>query len=236
MAARTERRRARVDTVLLDFDGTIMDTNGLIVRSWQHTFRTLTGNEAPVGQILNSFGELLPNTAERFFSAARKEEAVRVYRAYHTDCFEDAIELFPGILELLQTLKAERYLIGLVTSRLAHTTRQGLKKYDLCRYFDSLVTEEDTEKPKPDPAPILLSLRNLGRSPENAVMVGDTLHDIRCARNAGVRAALVSWSLAVPEAAKTGKDAPDFILKTPAALPAILRDLNAEPAPVGHTD
>jgi pyrophosphatase PpaX len=154
------------------------------------------------------------------------EEVVRVYRTYHVGNFEESIRLFPGVPELLERLKAEGYALGLVTSRLTRTTRMGMEKYDLLRYFDSFVAEEDTEKPKPDPEPILLSLKNLGKASENAVMIGDTLHDIRCARNAGVLAGLVAWTLAAPESMRTGDDAPDFVIESFDELPEMLRARN----------
>jgi pyrophosphatase PpaX len=216
----------RIDTVLLDFDGTLMDTNDLVFQSWQYAFRTLTGSDGPTDEILRSFGEQIEYTAGRFFPGRDKNETVQAYRTYHNEKFEDSIKLFPGMMELLDELKAEEYTLGLVTSRLHRTAKRGMEKFDLFRYFDSFVTVEDTENPKPDPAPILLSLDNLGKAPENAIMVGDTLHDIRCARNAGVLSALVSWTLAVPEDKRTGADKPDFIVGEPAELIGILRELN----------
>jgi pyrophosphatase PpaX len=204
-----------------------MDTNDLIVRSWQHTFRALTGADGPIDEILRSFGEPLTDTIGRFFPDRDRDEVVRVYRDFHVDIFEDAIRPFPGIREMLEALKSEGYTLGLVTSRLARTTRRGLKKFDLSHYFDSIVTEEDTERSKPDPAPILLSLDRLGKAPGEAIMIGDTLHDIGCARNAGVPVALVSWTLAAPESRRTGDNAPDFILETPESLIGLLRSYNA---------
>jgi pyrophosphatase PpaX len=220
------RGNRRIDTVLFDFDGTIMDTNNLIIQSWQHLFRALTGNDGPMDRILHSFGEPIEDTVVKFFPDRDRDEVIQTYRAYHNEVFEDSIELFPGIVDLLKELKSEGYTLGMVTSRLHRTAKKGMEKYDLLRYFDSFVTVEDTENPKPDPAPILLSLDNLGKSPEHVIMVGDTLHDIRCARNAGVLSVLVSWTLAVPEHKRTGADRPDFILETPMELLDVLRGIN----------
>ena len=57
----------KTDTVLFDFDGTIMDTNGMILGSWQHTFRTLTGSETDPDMLVRTFGEPLEKTMARFF-------------------------------------------------------------------------------------------------------------------------------------------------------------------------
>ncbi|MDR1954036.1 MAG: HAD-IA family hydrolase [Clostridiales Family XIII bacterium] len=216
----------RIDTVLLDFDGTLMDTNDLVIRSWQHAFRTLTGKDGSPEDILRSFGEPIENTVAKFFPDREEREAVQAYRTYHHEEFENSIKLFPGIVNLLDALKSEGYTLGLVTSRLRRTAKIGMEKFDLFRYFDSFVTVDDTENAKPDPAPILLSLDNLRKTPESAIMVGDTLHDIHCARNAGVLSALVSWTLAVPEHKRTGANEPDFIVGEPTELMDILQELN----------
>ena len=55
----------KISTVLFDFDGTIMNTNQLILDSWQHTFRTLEGRERPVAEILSTFGEPLEETIRK---------------------------------------------------------------------------------------------------------------------------------------------------------------------------
>lgn len=211
-----------IDTILFDFDGTVMNTNGIIVASWQHTFRHYAGQDGDLDLIYRSFGEPLYDTASRFFPDKDPEEVVAYYRAYHVDRFESGISLFPGILQLLKALKERNYLLGLVTSRLRRTATIGMNKFGLFTYFDAFVTVEDTERPKPDPAPVFLALERLSSKPKRAVMIGDTLHDIRCAKNAGVCAGLVAWSVAVAKRDLTGKIAPDFILETPDGLLKIL--------------
>ena len=203
---------AKINTVLFDFDGTIMDTNNVILQSWQHTFRTVEGKERPEADILETFGEPLYITMGKVLPQIPVEEGVSIYRGYHYDNFTDLISLFPGILELLEELKKRKYKIGLVTSRLRHTTEIGLKKYDMEQYFDTIVTCDDTEKFKPDPEPVNIALERLGSNPDEAVMVGDSMFDILCAKNAGVKAALVSWALAVSEEDKVGENAPDYFI------------------------
>ena len=58
----------KIDTVLFDFDGTIMNTNKVIINSWQHTFKIIEGKEGSEEEILKTFGEPLEITMARFFS------------------------------------------------------------------------------------------------------------------------------------------------------------------------
>lgn len=210
----------KIDTVLFDFDGTIMDTNNVILMSWQHTFRTLENREEDESKLTATFGEPLEYTLERFFPDVPVEESIEVYRSYQRKNFSDLIALFPGMKELVIECKARGYKTGLVTSRLKRTAMEGLEKFDLTKHFDVIVTPEDTDKHKPDPEPVNIALEKLGSQPENAVMLGDTLFDIQCSHNAGIGAVLVSWSLAL--AGKTredlGEDAPDHIIEKPEEL------------------
>ncbi|MBR0598002.1 HAD-IA family hydrolase [Sinanaerobacter chloroacetimidivorans] len=205
---------AKLNTVLFDFDGTVMDTNNVIIQSWQHTFQTVEGKERTQEEIVKTFGEPLFITMERVLPQIPVEEGVSIYRGYHYDHFSELISIFPGMLELLQELKTRNFKVGLVTSRLKQTTEIGLKKYDMEQYFDTIVTCEDCEKHKPDPEPVLIALERLGSKPEETVMLGDSMFDILCARSAGVKAALVGWALAVSEEDKAGADAPDLIIET----------------------
>jgi pyrophosphatase PpaX len=212
-----------VNTILFDFDGTIMNTNQVIINSWQHTFRTLTGTERPVEDIVATFGEILHDSAARFFPDVPVEESVEIYRSYHRANFGPMISVFPGVRELLAELKQRGFTLAIVTSRLPSTTMEGLEKYELSDCFDLIVTCDDCNKFKPDPEPVLVALAKLGKKPEEALMVGDTWGDILCARGAGVKSALVGWSIAVSERERFGKGAPDYVIEKAEDLLEILK-------------
>lgn len=210
-----------IDTILFDFDGTVMDTNDIIIQSWQHTYRTLRGEEHDEAEIVRTFGEPLRYSMEVQFPEVPPEESIEIYRNYQKENFLSGIHLFPGTRELLDELKAQGYRMGLVTSRLRPTTYQALEHFDLEKYFGYVVTADDVTKHKPHPQSIEIALEKLGSEPGRSVMLGDTLFDILCARNAGSVPILVSWSVNLggkeiedfaPE------EAPAYILKRPAEL------------------
>lgn len=202
-----------IDTVLFDFDGTVMNTNDVIINSWQHTFRTLKDREEDVDKIIRTFGEPLELTMQNLFPEVPLKKALETYRSYHYDNFGELIHVFPGMKELIAELKGRGYKLGLVTSRLKATTLQGLEKYELLPYFDTVVTADDTDKHKPDPEPVYIALKKLQSAPENSIMLGDTMFDILCAKNAGVTSVLVGWAVAVTEKDKTGPNKPDYIIE-----------------------
>ena len=217
----------KIDTILFDFDGTVMDTTDVIVNSWQHTFKILEGKERPLKDIYPTFGEPLSTTMGKFFPDHPVEESIKIYRSYQYDNFGHMIKVFPGMKELLIDLQKDGYTLALVTSRLLGTTMQGLNAYDLNQYFDTVLTCEDTDKHKPDPAPINITLERLNKKPENSIMIGDTMFDILCAKNAHVKSILVDWSVSVSEEERNGENAPNYIIKDPMEIKDILKQLNS---------
>ena len=210
-----------IDTVIFDFDGTIMDTNDVIIGSWQHVYKTLRGEEGDLEYILSTFGEPLEYSMEKSFPEVSVEESVKIYRDWHRERFVDMIKLFPGITEMLQEIKARGYKTAIASSRLRFTLHQGIDKYDLGKYFDTVVAVEDAENGKPAPDIVLNTLERLDSEPETSIMVGDSRLDILCAHNAGVPCVLVGWSATL--AGKTKEDfapgeAPDFMIHKPAEL------------------
>jgi len=210
-----------IDTVLYDFDGTIMDTNDVIIGSWQHVYKTLRGQEGDLTYILSTFGEPLEYSMETSFPEVSKEESVKIYRDWQKEHFLDMIHLFPGVEEMLAEVKARGYRTGIATSRLSESLHRALSHFDLYKYFDAIVAVEDIEEAKPAPDTIYKVLDKLNARSENAIMMGDSRLDILCARNAGVPSVLVGWSATL--AGKTKEDfvpgeAPDFIIQKPEEL------------------
>jgi len=185
-----------IDTVLFDFDGTIADTNDLIIASWQYTYRQRVGHTVSKEEILKTFGEPLRVTMARVFPDHDVEESIAIYRDFQKEIFSDAIKVFPGIPELVKELSARGYKIGVVTSRVRSSTYLGLEIFGLDPYIDAVITCEDCAEHKPGPGPALACLEVLGSKPENAVMIGDSKYDIGCANNAGVTSIMVGWSMA----------------------------------------
>ena len=208
-----------INTILFDYDGTLMDTNEVVLQSWQHTFRTLRGHEEDPAFIRSTFGEPLVMTLAKLFPEVPVEKSLDVYRTFQREVFTDFVEVFPGMLELLKNLKEKGYKMGLVTSRTKDTTWSGLEHYGMDKYFDAVITAGDTDRHKPDPAPILITLDRLGSAPGEAIMVGDTMFDLECAQNAGVKSVIVDWSITMSD---SEKEQADYIIKTAEELLDIL--------------
>lgn len=211
-----------INTVIFDFDGTLINTNDVIIEAWQYTYKHYLGHEVPVGQITKCFGEPLLITMAREFPGVPAEESAEIYRNHQRAKADELVKLFDGIEDMLKAVKETGCKIGIVTSRTKESTLFYINKFGIGDYFDGIVSCDDTDKHKPDPAPLLLGLDRLGASPAEAIMVGDSAFDIKCANNAGVRAVLVDWRM-------TGDDQKlrecniDYEIKEPMELPEVLR-------------
>ncbi len=208
-----KRPDQKYHTFLFDFDGTVLDTNELVFQSFQHTYQVLTGHPGDPAEILPTYGEKLDDILARFFPETPVEESLSIYRGYQARHSQDSITLFPGILETIDQLRDRGMKMALVTSRHWTTAKQYLDQFDLFDRFQAVITERSTKAHKPDPAPILKALQELDAPREGALMIGDSKNDRRCAKNAGVDFALVSWALAMDPSADHGEDAPDLILQ-----------------------
>lgn len=206
----------RFSVVLFDLDGTLVDTNHLIVTSFQHTLRELLGLEVPAETLYKHFGEPLPLTMARY-SPERALELTDFYRTFNLASHDSLIREFLGVKEALQELQAAGVKLGVVTSKKTDMARRGLKACGLESFFPVVVGMDLTEKHKPEPEPIYLALHQLGVSAgEHVLMVGDSQFDIRCGQNAGVKTAAVAWTVIDRE--ELGRIQPDFWLEHPEDL------------------
>ena len=181
--------------VLFDLDGTLIDTNKLIMDSFKYTYKTGLGLEVSEQEILKYFGEPLIVTLARY-SEDKANELFKTYIEYNESRHDDTVTIFEGIKELLEELVKQGCALALVTSKRRKVALMGLELFDIKKYFDVFIALEDTEQHKPNPAPALKALELLGAQPCDAIMVGDSVFDIHCAHGAGVKAALVKWSAA----------------------------------------
>ena len=221
--------------IIFDFDGTLANTNDIIVASWQATYEHYLGHTLPVREIEASFGEILVNTIGRMIPDAPVNEVVDFYRSYqdsHQQEYE--VYVFEGVRELLEQLRARGCIIGVGTSRTAYSFRNYMKKLEMDQLVDEVVTMNDVSSHKPDPetidALLIKMMANAGEPydecsgiPEHvrdaAVMIGDTKYDIGCANNAGVDSVIVGWSHYVDEEAMLAEGfVPTYRIDTPEQL------------------
>ena len=185
------------DAYLFDADGTIMDTRELIYQCFLHA-----GNEMGVGdpgrERVNAKTGLPVGTHLREVVGYDHPEdfyaqAIKLYTDYQNEIYRDYLTVFPGVHEGLARLAADGKKLAVVTSRRRNSLDPFLDLLDIKKYFNVLVTPEDTEKHKPDPEPALFAMRALGAEPSRTVFIGDAEFDIRSGNAAGAATVYVNW-------------------------------------------
>jgi pyrophosphatase PpaX len=209
----------KITTVLFDLDGTLIDTNELIISSFLHTLEHYYPNRYKREDVLPFLGPTLTETFESMENA-NVDEMIKTYRQYNLAHHDSLVTEFPTVIETVETLKDKGYKVGIVTTKIADVVMKGLKLTKLDSYFDVIVALDHVKKPKPDPEPIFLALEQLDSKPEETIMVGDNHHDILAGKNAGTLTAGVAWSIKGREHLE--KYNPDFVLEEMADLLKIL--------------
>ena len=200
----------RFKYVLFDLDGTLINTNKIIIDSFKYTLKKHLDLEVEGSEILKYFGEPLITTLERF-SKFEAKDMYDTYIQYNESIHDENIWIFNNVDTVLKNLEDMGCIMAVVTSKRKALAIRGLKVLDLYRYFQKVIALEDTLRHKPNPDPILKALEELDGDKDKALMVGDSEYDIKCAMNAEVKSVLVGWSAA--EAHQDPDMEPDYIIK-----------------------
>ncbi|NHC39233.1 pyrophosphatase PpaX [Bacillus sp. MM2020_1] len=209
----------KITTILFDLDGTLIDTNELIITTYLHTLEKYYPSKYQREDVLPFLG---PTLHEAFGSINPDlvEEMVLEYRAFNIANHDELVTEFAGVFETVQSLKDKGYKLGIVTTKRHDVTLKGLRLMDLERFFEVVVTYDHVSKTKPDPEPIFKALEQLDSTPEETMMVGDNYHDILAGKNAGTVTAGCAWSIKGRD--YIAKYEPDYILENMADLLTIL--------------
>ena len=209
--------------VLFDYDGTLIDTNQLIVDSWNHMYQKHFGGTLTGDDVKWTFGMVLKVAIDEQMkrmghSGYDLDEITESYREFQT--FEGATPAppFEGMPEVIKELKARGALLGIVTSRAQESLMRGLEKYGLLDSFGFIVCAETTQIHKPRPEPALICCEGLRVSPEDSLMVGDSVFDLQCGNNAGCDSAFVTWSFATSLEKAISLGSPTYIIDKPEQL------------------
>jgi pyrophosphatase PpaX len=184
-----------ISTILFDLDGTILDTNELIIASFMHALYEHQLTPVTREQIISQMGGSLKEQIALFSGKTDAEDIVQSYRTFNLLKHDEMVQVFPHVQEVMSALHAQGIQMGIVTSKIRLTTLQGLKLFGLEPYLSTVVTLDDVVKHKPHPESVLLALSQLKADPKTALMVGDSQYDLLSAQDAGVRSAGVAWSL-----------------------------------------
>lgn len=191
-----------IRAVLLDLDGTLLDTVLDLHAAANGMLCDLGRPEIAVDTIRSYVGRGIPNLVKRVLAgdmaAADNAEpppsaALASFRRHYADENGRNAVLFPGVRDGLDAFRALELPLGVITNKAEAFTLPLLQHTGLTPYFDVIVSGDVLPRPKPDPMPLLWASGRLAVSPVNVLMIGDSLHDFHAARAAGCHVFLVPY-------------------------------------------
>lgn len=212
-------RLARVEAVLFDLDGTLIDTVELILTSFRHATCAVLGESLPDDVMMAGVGMPLIQQM-RDFSPEHADELLRVYREHNAEAHDRMVHEYPGTEQVLTELRRRGLPMGVVTSKGTPMTLRGLRLFDLERFFGVVVTADDVPLHKPDPFPLRHAAALLGVDVERCAYLGDSPHDMEAAKAAGAVSIAALWGAFGAEAVLA--PGPDFSIASITELPALL--------------
>lgn len=201
----------KLQAVCFDLDGTLVDSmdmhmitlcqmlkNELGIDRDPEAMKIYTG--MPTRDIL---AEIVPTDQVEHFAALWLEYELPV---------RPGLKLFPGISDRLENLKAAGLRLGVVTSQ--NHTEMALfrKQLELEDCMDVWISSDDAAHPKPAADPVLAAARRFDCSPQEIVMIGDTIFDLQAGKAAGARSGAAFWGFAREK--EMLAEQPDYVFRT----------------------
>ena len=191
----------RFRAYLFDIDGTLLDSAADICGSVQQVLSatdcqpvTFDYLKSYIGlHLLDLFQDIFPN-----YTPGQHDELIRQYRAIYPARGHKQTQVFPGVREGLAELKSSDLRLAVVTGKAQDGADSTVAAAGLKDVIDVVLGYTSVANPKPAPDIALLALEKLGAGAPEAVIVGDSTHDLEMARRAGVRPIAVTYG-ALPE-------------------------------------
>ena len=187
----------KIKLIIFDFDGTLGDTRANIIMTMQETMRVLGYPVAGEEAIAATIGLTLEDGFRELFPGLTERDILRCADVYR-DLFEKNRRkmiptLFPHVKETLNLLKESGYILSVASSRQSVSLRGFLHDMSVEDCISYILGADNVEKSKPDPEPVLKTLRELGIPAEESLVVGDMPVDIIMGLRAGAATCGVTY-------------------------------------------
>jgi HAD superfamily hydrolase (TIGR01549 family) len=179
----TDSDRTTPRGVLFDIDGTLVDDNYLHVVAWWYAFRR-HGHDVSMVDIHRRIG-MGAKDLVRDLLGQLDEKVVKGHQRFYSP-FLEQLRRFPDARELLQDCVSLRLSVVLATSAEPNEVEALTATLDADDVIDAVTGAGDAGAAKPDPAILFAAMKKADLRPENCVMVGDTVWDIKAATAAGL--------------------------------------------------
>jgi phosphoglycolate phosphatase len=197
------RKLSLVRALIFDLDGTLIDSKRDLIHSVNAMLRELGRTQLADETISGYIGRGAPQlVAQALGKGASEEEqklALKFFLGYYEEHKMDTTQAYPGVAETLEELAG--LPMAVLTNKPARISVRILNKMGLAKYFRAIYGGNSFETKKPDPLGATTILSELGASPREAMLIGDSEVDVQTARNAGTLAVAVNYGFGVHDRA-----------------------------------
>lgn len=179
--------------VLFDVDGTLIDTEKVIITSLQQTLRAELERDVPAEQLTFILGIPGIEAIKPFTNDPNLQVHLLAEWARRNNAMTHENTLYPEVLELLNQLEQLPYQTGIITSKTDLEMAAEVARFGIEPYFDLIVTASDTTQHKPTPVPIYFAMEQLDLKATEILYIGDTPYDQQSAHAAGAEFAVAGW-------------------------------------------
>ncbi len=217
------------EVVFIDLDGTLVDSVPDLTRATNHMLSSLGLAEASETDVRSWVGNGIPRLVERALTRDMKqkadatlfEKALPLFLDYYQQFPCEKSLVYPDVFIGLDWLRANQIKIACVTNKDEKFTLPLLEKLGLNDYFELVVCGDTTPHKKPHPAPLLYGVDYFRITPEKALMIGDSINDVKAARAAGFAIICVSYGYNHGQPISAAE--PDTVIDTFAELESLFR-------------
>lgn len=198
---------------IFDFDGTLMDTSGVILSTIKATIKEMGLPEKTDEECRSIIGIRTDEAGKHLFPELdiSNKEFARIFRANYDRLKGGAQEnTFPGVLETLADLRSKGCGLAIASSRRLASLNDYLKGLGIRDWFEMVIGGDSVIKGKPDPEPVLTVLDTLGWEAGTTIVVGDADVDIMMGNAAGCRTCAVTYGNG--SAASLKAASPDYMI------------------------
>jgi HAD superfamily hydrolase (TIGR01509 family) len=190
MSVESKRRSKLAKVVVLDVDGTLMDTNYLHTEAWAQAFEEV-GQRVSRVQIHKQIGKGSTLLIKEFVD---DEETVERIEELHSELYAELQKHghpLPGAKDMISSLRERGYEVWFVTSAKDEELEHHMSELESEGVISGVVNSSAVDNPKPAPDIFELALERAGASPDETVAVGDAIWDVEAADGAGIRTVAV---------------------------------------------
>jgi len=191
----TDKFRGKVQALLFDLDGTLIDSKRDLVQSVNATLRERGRAELPEDLVASYVGSGAPVLIGRALggtaSAEEQQSALKFFLAHYEEHKLDFTREYPGVRETLEQLRGAP--MAVLTNKPVNISVRILEGLGLAEFFRAIYGGNSFATKKPDPLGANTILKELGIPAAQSALVGDSAVDVQTARNAGMTSAIVNF-------------------------------------------